>query len=117
MTVKGRLAGRAPAPPAPPTTKPKTRASARRPPRRSARIDGVAGVELAGHLVDEVAALGDGQRHDAGARVGQPVDDGLRVVGREEQLDDAADDPRLAVAVGVLDDEGVEPVLRASACR
>ena len=33
----------------------------------------VIGVELPRHLVDEVAALRDGQRHDAGAFVDEPV--------------------------------------------
>ena len=71
----------------------------------------VAVVELAGHRVHAVAALGDGQRHDPGARVGHPRDHGLRVVRGEQVVGDRADHPRLQLAVRVLDHERVEAVL------
>ena len=44
--------------------------------------------------IDVVAALGDRQRDDPGARRGEQFDDGLAVVGRIAVVDDRADDPR-----------------------
>ena len=71
---------------------------------------GMRRVESSGRRVDEIAALGDGHRDDADPRVGELVDDGLRVAGRQE-VDHHAGDARLPVA-GVLLDHGGQPVLR-----
>ena len=49
--------------------------------------------------IDVVAALGDGQRNDPGARGGQQFDDGLGVVGRVLVVDDRADHPGVAAPV------------------
>jgi hypothetical protein len=89
---------------------------AERRPRRRARLE-VGGhvadrVELAAHGVDAVAALGHGQRHDPRLRHGEPLDHRLGVVRGEQVLGDRADHPRLVGAVGVLDHQRVEAVLR-----
>ena len=69
------------------------------------------GAEGAGGVVDVVAALGDGQRHDAGGRGGHDLQDAVAVVGGEAVVVDGADDGRLAAAVAVLEGQGVEVVL------
>ena len=61
--------------------------------------------------LDVVAALGDGQRDDAGGRCGQQLDHRLGVVGRISVVDDRPDHPRVSGAVGILQDQGVQPVL------
>lgn len=68
-------------------------------------------VELAGDVMEVVTAFGDGQRNDARARRGHEFDDALGVVRRVKEVDDRTDHPCLIVAVRVLGDEGVEPVL------
>ena len=73
---------------------------------------GALGVELAGDVVDVVAALGDRQRHDPRRLGGHLLDHGLGVVGREQVLDDRADDARFVGAVAVLEHQRVEAVLR-----
>ena len=62
-------------------------------------------------VVDVVAALGDGQRDDPGARRGEQFDHRLGVVGRVAVVDDRADHPGVAAAVGVLQQQRVQPVL------
>ncbi len=62
---------------------------------------------------DLVAALGDGHRDDAGGRGGQQLDRGLRIVGSVAVVDDRADHPRIPAAVGVFEDQRVQPVLGA----
>ena len=69
------------------------------------------GAEGAGGVVDVVAALGDGQRHDAGGRGGHDLQNAVAVVGGEAVVVDGADDGRLAAAVAVLEGQGVEVVL------
>ena len=73
---------------------------------------GVAGLELAGGVVDVVAALGDGEREDAGGGGGHALEDGFAVFGGEEIVDERADDARGLSGGGALD-EGVEEVLGA----
>src|SRR5450759_3988923 len=46
------------------------------------------GGELAGDGVDVVAAFGDGQRDDPDQRIGHPLDHPLRIIGRQQVLDD-----------------------------
>jgi hypothetical protein len=72
---------------------------------------GVVGVELPGDVVDVVAALGHGQRHDPGGLGGHLLDHRLRVVGRQQVLRDRADDARLVGAVAVLEHQRVQAVL------
>ena len=69
--------------------------------------------ELAGRVVEVVAALGHGQRHDPRLRRGELLEHRLGVVGRVQVLDDRADRPRVPRAVGVLDDQRVAAVLLA----
>jgi hypothetical protein len=69
--------------------------------------------EGAGDVVDQVAALGDRQRHDARRGRRHALDHRLRILRSEQHLDDRPDDARLVAAVGVAHDERVEPVLRA----
>ncbi len=69
--------------------------------------------ELAGPVVEVVAALGHRQRHDPRRRVGELLDHRLGVVGREHVLRDRADDARVERPVGVLLDQGVLAVLLA----
>jgi hypothetical protein len=56
------------------------------------RDAGLVGDELAGDVVEVVAALGDGQADDPGVRVRHLLDDGVGGVDGEQVLDDAADD-------------------------
>jgi hypothetical protein len=80
--------------------------------RRQVRLqDRVVRVELTRHLVDVVAALGHGERHDPRRRVDHPRQDRVGVVGREEVVDHRPDDAGLQRPVRVLDDECVEVVL------
>ena len=72
----------------------------------------VAVVELPGARALVVAALGDGEADDPRRRVGHAVEHGAGIVGGVEVVDDRADHLRLAPAVGVLEHEGVEVVLR-----
>ena len=62
-------------------------------------------------VVDVVAALGDGQRDDPGARRGQQFDHRLGIVGGVAVVDDRPDHPRVAAAVGVLEQQRVQAVL------
>ena len=71
---------------------------------------GMPGVECARGRVDEIAALGDGQRDDADGRIGEPFD-GRGGVARHDVVDHRADDACRAVS-GVLLDDGGQPVLR-----
>ena len=64
---------------------------------------GVLRIEFARALVHVVAALGDGQRDDARAGVGQFFQHGLRLVGRIQILADAADDARRVAGRAALD--------------
>ncbi len=70
---------------------------------------GMPGVELARRRIDEIAALGDGQRDDADRRIGKSFDDGGGLAGRQE-VDHHAGDVRLPVARILLDHRG-QPVL------
>ena len=65
-----------------------------------------------GQVVELVTTLGDRQRDDAGARCGQQLDHALRVVGCVPVVDDRPDDPCLASAVRVFQQQGVQAVLR-----
>ena len=90
---------------------------AERGPRHRARLEiaqhvRVGHVELAGDVAEVVAALGDRQRHDPGRGRRHPLDDRLRIVGREQVLHDGPDDPRLVGPVTVLDHQRVQAVLR-----
>ena len=90
--------------------------------RRPVRLEvrrhgGVVLDELAGRVVEVVAALGDGQRDDPRLRRGELLEHRLGVVGRVQVLDERADRPRVARAVGVLDDQRVEAVLRRAGRR
>ena len=58
-----------------------------------------------------VSALGDGQRNDPGGWRGQHLQRRLRIVGRVTVVDDRADHLCVPGAVGVLQDQRVEPVL------
>ena len=69
----------------------------------------VVGVEGAGGGVDEVAALGDGQRDDAGGGVDEAGHD-RRVVHRRQELGHHAGDARRG-GFGRLLDDGGQPVL------
>ena len=69
-------------------------------------------VDALTEVVDVVAALGDRQRDDPGARRGQQFDHRLGIVGRVAVVDDRADHPGVAGAVGVLEQQGVQAVLR-----
>ena len=80
---------------------------------RSARHRRVVLDELAGRVVEVVAALGDGQRDDPRLRRGELLEHRLGVVGRVQVLDQRADRPRVPRAVGVLDDQRVAAVLLA----
>ena len=71
----------------------------------------VVGVELAGGRREVVTALGDCQGHDAHGRVGELLENGLRIVGGIEVLDDRADHRRLHRTVGMLEGQGVQTVL------
>ena len=85
--------------------------------RRLARVLGVVdgpgaeGAELAGGIVNVVAALGDRQRDDPGGRRAQEGQDDLGVVGGEEVVVDRADDRWIAQPTGMLEHQGVEVVL------
>ena len=59
-----------------------------------------------------VSALGDGERHDSGGRVGELVDHRCRVVGCEQILGDGADNRGLHGPVGMLESQRIEPILR-----
>ena len=72
---------------------------------------GIRAVELARDVVDVVSALRHGERDDSGRGRCHGLDDSLRIVGREEVLDDGPDDPWLIGAVGMLHDQRVEAVL------
>jgi hypothetical protein len=61
--------------------------------------------------LDVVAALGDGQRDDVGAWRGHQFDDAFAVVGGVAVVHDRSDDPGVAVVVGMLGDQCVQPVL------
>jgi len=71
----------------------------------------VLGVELARHMVEVVPALGDGERDDAGRRVGHLLDDALRIVRCVQVLHDGSDDPRLPASVRGFLNHGVETAL------
>ena len=75
----------------------------------SATMSGCVGLNTPRGRVDEVAALGDGQRDDADRRIGQPFDDGSGIAGHQE-VDHDAGDARAHVAA-VLLDHGGQPVL------
>ncbi len=72
---------------------------------------GVLGVELAGGGREVVAALGHGERDDAGVGVRELLDHRLGIVRREEVLGDGSDDRGVPRAVGVPERQGVEAVL------
>ena len=93
-------------------TKPERWPAARRRAARSRSAERVARVELAGDVVDAVAALGDRQRDDARGRVGEALEDRGGVVRRVQVLEDRADHPRLAACRRDACDERVEVVLR-----
>jgi hypothetical protein len=69
-------------------------------------------VEVAGGVVDVVAALGNGQRHDPDVLGRHLPEDRFRVVRRIEIGHDRADHPGLVDAVWMLDDQRVQAVLR-----
>ena len=85
--------------------------------RRLAGVGGVVdgpgaeGAELAGGVVDVVAALGDRQRDDPGGWRAQEGQDRLRVVGGETVVVNGANDRRIAQPTGMLEHQGVEVVL------
>ena len=60
--------------------------------------------------VEEIAAFGDGQRHDADVWIGERRDDGGEVA-RLQVIDHRADDMRLA-PLRLLLDHGGQPILR-----
>ena len=70
---------------------------------------GMSRVEFPGRRVDEIAAFGDGQRHDADRRICKLLDDISRVA-RRQKIDHHAGDARLPVP-GILLDDGRQPVL------
>ena len=72
---------------------------------------GAEGAELAGDVIDVVAALGDRQRDDSGGGPAHEGQNGLGVVGGEAVVVNGADDHRVAQPTGVLADEGVEVAL------
>ncbi len=66
-------------------------------------------VEFSGRGIDEIAALGDGQRDDADRRIRQSFDDRLRVAGHQE-VGHATGDPGAHMA-GILLDHRGQPIL------
>jgi hypothetical protein len=71
----------------------------------------MSGIEFPRRWVDEITALGDGQRDDADRRVCQPADDGGAVAG-DQEIDHRAGHPRLHVAVVLLDHRGQKILAR-----
>ena len=69
------------------------------------------GAEGAGGVVDVVSALGHRQGDDPRGGCGHEAQDGLGVVGGEEEVVDRADDGGLVAAVGVFEGQGVGVVL------
>ena len=70
---------------------------------------GMRRIEHARCRIDEIAALGDGQRDDADRRIGKLRDDGAGIA-RHQEVDHDAGHARLHVAA-VLLDHGGQPVL------
>ena len=70
------------------------------------------GEVVAGYVVYRVAALGDGERHDLGGRVGDGREQTVGAGGGVNEVDDAADDLDLG-GLGPPGDEGIEVVLRS----
>ena len=73
--------------------------------------------EGAGRLVEIVAALGDGQRHDPDRIPTQPAQHGRGIGRREQVVDDRAHDRKLRLARRREQGQGVEAVLLGEACR
>lgn len=71
---------------------------------------GVLGLELVGVFVVVVAGLGDGHGDNLGVRVSHLVNDGLAIVGREEERGDGAIDVGRA-AIGTALNNSVEVIL------
>ncbi len=70
-------------------------------------------IELAGAVVQAIAALGDGQRDDANRRIGQAGNHRLgTILAHQQHVANAADHPDLGVRPVVELDQGVEVVLR-----
>ncbi len=70
-------------------------------------------IELAGAVVQAIAALGDGQRDDANRRIGQASNHRLgTILVHQQHVANAADHPDLGVRPVVELDQGVEIVLR-----
>lgn len=65
---------------------------------------------MAGQVIDGVATLGDGHRHDLGIRAGDSIDDGVRIRMTVDIFDDAANDLHLGLR-GAAIDQAVEGVL------
>jgi len=70
----------------------------------------IAGIEDTGGLVDVVAALGDGQRHQVGGGIDQRGQHRLRLLRGEEVLQQRAHDAGV-IAGRVTGDDGVDPLL------